>query len=320
MSSEDSNAAVGQSEVAAGERRGRWLLGLGAAAGVVLAAVGIVDRGSAAPEVEGAIAVVNGQPLSRDSYERFAAAVAQERKTAALPVEERQRLLDRLIEEELLLQHGIGMGLARHEPTARRVIVQSVIAAVTGAAEGREPEEAELRAYHAENPGRFSRPGRVSVEALVSPVADREQDGAARALATEVAAFLQEDGEGEGRTLEDAQARWPALSAPPMPGGPVPLETVRRYLGPTAALRARDLEAGAVAEPFRASAGYVVLRMLERQPDRVPPFEEVADQVRAEWTRSQGEQALRGFLDDLRASAEVQAEPVDGAASEAEGS
>ena len=295
------------SELDPNQRRGRRLLLAGALAGIVLAAFGIVEEGGA-PELGDAIAVVNGQPLSRTSYDRFVAAVAEERKGGVLPGAERQRLLDRLIEEELLLQHGIGMGLARHEPTARRVIVQSVIAAVTGAAEAREPEEAELRDFHAEHPGRFARPGRVAVEALVVPVPDRSRDGEARALADEAVAFLAE---GDGRPLAEARERWPELVAPPLPGGPIPIETVRRYLGPTAALRAKRVEAGAFSEPFRASAGYVVLRVLARQPDRVPAFEEVADSVRAEWTRDQGERALRGFLDDLRAGADIETEPLE---------
>ena len=72
------------------------------------------------------------------------------------------------------------------------------------------------------------------------------------------------------------------------------------------ALRAQELAPGALSAPFRASAGYIVLRLLERTPDRVPPFEEVAGAVRAEWTRARGERALRGFLDDLRAGAELE--------------
>jgi hypothetical protein len=284
---------------AAADRRGRLLLAAGALLGIGLAAWGVVGSGPSTPETLDAVAMVNGQPLSREAYDRFIAAVSAERKSAVLPIEERRRLLDRLVDEELLLQHGISLGLARHEPTARRLIVQSVIAAVTGAAEAREPEDSELRAYYARNPERFTRPGRLVTEALVVPVAAGEDDSA-RALARVVADFL-----ATGGSLADARARWPVLAQPPLPGGPLPVETLRRYLGPTAALRAQALEPGATAEPLRASAGYVVLRLVDRSPDRVPPFEEVAEAVRAEWTRDQGESALRRFLDELRAAADV---------------
>lgn len=281
------------------ERRGRRLLAAGAVLGIGLAAAGLLGSGSERADLGDAIAVVNGQPLPRDAFERFVAAVEAERRTAELPLAERQRLLDRLVDEELLLQHGIGLGLARHEPTARRVIVQSVIAAVTGAAEAREPESAELREFHARHPERFVWPGRVEIEALSVPVADGE-DAAARERAAEVAAAL-----AGGRPLEELRAAWTDVAVPPLPGGPLPLETVRRYLGPTAALRAAELEPGVVSEPFRAASGYLVLRVLARAPEQVLPFEEVAEQVRAEWLREQGEQALVRFLADLRAAADL---------------
>ena len=88
-------------------------------------------------------------------------------------------------------------------------------------------------------------------------------------------------------------------------------QTIRRYLGPTAALRAQRLEPGGVSEPFRTSAGYLVLRVVARTEGRLPDFEEVADAVRAEWTRSQGEEALRDFVADLRAGADILAAEVD---------
>jgi len=290
------------------ERRGRWLLAVGAALGIGLAAVGLVGNGRPAPTLDDAVALVNGQPLSRTAFERFVAAVEAERRTSRLPPAERRRLLDRLVDEELLLQHGIDLGLARHEPTARRVIVQSVIAAVTGAAEAREPELAELRDYHASHPERFVRPGRLVVSAFAVPVAGKD-DAGARERAERVAEALRDGGGSDA-----AQAAAPGVVAPPLPGGPLPLETVRRYLGPTAALRAAQLEPGAVADPFRAAAGYLVLQLAERTPDEVPPFEEVAEQVRAEWVRQRGEDALARFLADLRAASDVRIDPAEEAA------
>ena len=293
-------------------RRGQALLWAGVALGMALTAWGLVGSSPAAPSLEGAVAVVNGQPLSRAAFDRFVAAVGEERREV-LPPSERQRLLDRLVDEELLLQYGLGLGLARHEPTARRVIVQSVIASVTSAAEDVEPSEADLREYYARHPDRFVRSGRIVVEALAVPVHDRS-DGEARALADRAAGRL-----AEGAAPAAVAAELAGVETTPLPGGPLPLETVRRYLGPTAALRAESLAPGEVSDPFRATAGYLVLRLRDRQEDRVPPFEEVAREVRSEWVRAQGEEALRRFLDDLRASADLEQADVAGeAAAEAD--
>jgi len=282
------------------ERRGRALLWAGVVLGMALTAWGLVGSSPAPPSRDDAVAVVNGQPLSRAAFDRFVAAVSQERGEPLPPVE-RQRLLDRLVDEELLLQHGLGLGLARHEPTARRVIVQSVIAAVTGAAEDVEPSEAQLRDYHARNPERFVRSGRLVVEALAVPVRDRQAEEEGLALAQRVA-----EGLADGADPTALAAAFEGVEVPPLPGGPLPVETVRRYLGPTAALRAQELIPGAVSTPLRASAGWLVLRLRDRQDERIPSYEEVERQVRAEWTRAQGEEALRRFLADLRAAAELE--------------
>jgi hypothetical protein len=45
--------------------------------------------------------------------------------------------------------------------------------------------------------------------------------------------------------------------------------------------------------------------MVQLEPDRVPPFDEVADTVRVEMRRRADEAALRQALDRLRAAADV---------------
>ena len=65
------------------------------------------------------------------------------------------------------------------------------------------------------------------------------------------------------------------------------------------------LEVGAVGEPVRSGTGIHVLRVVDREEPRVPPFEAIREQVQSEWVRRAGDRALRGYLDDLRARADV---------------
>ena len=297
----------------ASDRRARRLLASGIVAGIGLAAVGLVRSGPVGGGLPaGAVAVVNGEVLSEESYRRLEAAVVAERRGRPLEAEQRQRILDRLVEEELLLQRGISLGLARHEPTARRAIVSAVVAAVAADAETVDPDEATLRRFHQEEAQRFQRPGRVVVDAILVSTSVRPESEAFR-RAAEVAKRLragEEPGEVE-RALGDSQTA-------PLPGGPVALETVRQYLGPSAAQALATLEPGAVSDPVRGSVGYTVLRLRERQGGETAPFEEVRDQVRAEWLRVQGEKALSVYLEQLRADGAVEAQlppPPDGDAS-----
>jgi len=281
------------------ERRATFLLVAGTVAGVALAAFGILRSGEPPASLpDDAVALVNGQPISRDAFADFVGAVAAERRTVELDPEEKARLLERMVDEELLLQRGIELGLARYERTARRAIVAAVVAAVTADAESEEPDEEALRRFHEERGERFVRPGRVSVDVVFASVAARPEALAFR-HAAELAARLR-----AGEDAAAVAAAGDALPAP-VPAGPVSLEELRGTLGPSAALAAERLAPGETSDPVRGAAGYAVLRLRERLPGALPPFEEVREQVRAEYLREVGERALAEYLRELRANAEV---------------
>lgn len=280
--------------------RARWLLVASAAVGIALAAFGIARSGDAPPaDPDEAVAVVNGQPILRETFARFAGAVASERKSTELDPDTRRRLLERMIDEELLLQRGISLGLQRRESMARRSIVSALIASVTAEAEVEEPDEETLRAFHAENAERFARPGRLTIDAALVGVGERP-DAVAYRAAREIAQQLRagEDFARVSHELADA----PVVE---LPGGPLPIETIRQYLGPTPARTASDLAPGEVSDPVRGSAGYYVIALRERAPMELPPFEEIREQVRTEYLRSRGDAALRAYVAELREGADV---------------
>lgn len=289
------------------DRRARWLLAAGTAAGIALAGFGIVRSGDEAPDVEGAVAVVNGQPISREAFARFAAAVAAERKQLELDARTRRHLLERMIDEELLFQRGVVLGLARHEPSARRSIVAALVASIGAEAEVAEPDEASLREFYEASRERFTRPGRLDLATAFVRTADRPE-----ALSFREAQEITRRARG-GEPLERVRGELGDAPLAPLPAGALPFETLRQYLGPSVARAALELEPGQVSEPVRGSDGYYVLQLRERVAGEVAPFEEVRDQVRSELLRSRGDQALRDYLAELRESGDVRIVDGDGA-------
>ncbi len=277
------------------EARGSFLLWGGIAVGVVLSALGILRSGATeAPPLEGAIASVNGRSIPEATYVRLVEAVAEERRLAELGIDERRRILERMVDEELLLQRGISLGLARHEPTARRAIVQAVIASITGAAEAAEPEESELRSFYDEARDRFVKLGRMAIDPLFfSNLADGHEAARTRA---EGAVVRLRAGEAVAQVRESIADEMTLT----LPGQALPLETIRQYLGPSVARTVAGLEVGDVSEPVAGAGGYYVVFVRERTPDEALPFEEVRPQVRAELLRTRGETALRDYLVELR--------------------
>ena len=283
------------------DRRARAFLLTGVLAGVALAAAGVVRSAAPPSPPPDAVALVNGQPISRDALRQLEDQERAGRPGRPLDTAERRRLLERAVDEELLLERGLALGLARLEPTARSAIVNAVVAAVGAEAGNQEPEESELRAFYAAAPARFAEPGRLRLEArFVAAGPGTRPEAAAWQQASELAARLRsgaspaEAGAGAGDPL-------PA----PLPEGALSPEQLRQTLGPAAALAVERLRPGEVAPPVRVATGYLVLRLDERLPAPAPTFEEVREQVRAEYLRSAGERAVARYLERLRANAEV---------------
>src|SRR5262245_15749646 len=94
------------------------LLGLGAALGPALATFDLLTVGDALTPTPEGVASVNGTAIREEDYERALAAFASDRRS---PVEagDRRHVLDRLIDEELLVQRGLDLGFSRSDRRVR---------------------------------------------------------------------------------------------------------------------------------------------------------------------------------------------------------
>ena len=98
------------------DRRALWLLGLGAAIGLSAAAGSLLlGERARVRELSGeTVATVNGVPIRTSHFLRALEGLASDRRE---PLSEADRLhvLDRLIEEELLVQHSEGLSIPQPE-------------------------------------------------------------------------------------------------------------------------------------------------------------------------------------------------------------
>ena len=286
--------------------RGSVLLAIGAGAGVALAATGLVassvTRGRGLPP--GAVARVNGALVRGDDYARSLDALERDRRAGREPAD-RRLVLGRLIDEELLVQRGLELGLARQDARVRRDLTAAVIDAVVTEHEEDRPPDAELEAFYRRERDFFARPGRLRVRQLWCRADTAADAPSAEARARAAAASLR-----AGEDFAGVRARLGDPEIAPLPDALLSPAKLLDHLGPTALRAALELEAGAVSDPVRSATGYHVLQVIEREAEWVPPREEVADEVVAEYRRRRGERALRAYLDGLRARAEVEIAPA----------
>lgn len=111
------------------------LVGTAAGLGVALAERRATAQGArdalAAADV---VAVVGTVAIGRDELERALTAVAADRRTP-LTFADRARVLERLIDEELLVQAALEAGLPEHDRAVRRALTDAVMAAIEAQAD-----------------------------------------------------------------------------------------------------------------------------------------------------------------------------------------
>ena len=284
----------------AAQRRPLVWLAAGAAAGVTLAAWGLLGSdASRAALPDGAIASVNGTLLYAEDYRRLVEGVESDTREPASP-ELRRRVLDRMIEEELLVQRGVELGLVESDRRVRADITQAMIQSIVVETEDEKPEPDELRRFYAEEAGFFTQPGRVRARQVFFRVRTPGDEAALLARATQAQQRLL-----AGEPIERVRSELGDEEVSPIPDTLLPPAKLREYIGPTALRAVMELAPGATSAPVRSGMGMHVFQLVEREEARVPPFEEVAPHVEAEWVRRAGDRALRGYLDDLRAEAQV---------------
>ncbi|MDX1650210.1 MAG: peptidylprolyl isomerase [Myxococcota bacterium] len=286
-----------------GSRRALGLLALGAATGLALAAWGLLSAAPGEALPPRAVVTVNGVPIGADDLARLVAGVESDTGAPA-DATMRRHVLDRLIDEELLVQRGLELGLAGHDRRVRADLAAAVIRSVVVEAEDREPSPEELRAFYEAERALFTRPGRLHVRRLRVHVPAAGGPGAARDRAEEAARRLR-----AGEPMAEVRASLGDPAPAPIPDAPLPSSTLREYLGPTLLGVARELAPGEVGGPVRVGSSLHVLQLVDRAPASAPPLAAIEEPVRAEWRRRQGEEALRGYLDELRSRAALRFAP-----------
>ncbi len=133
------------------------LLGIGAMSGVFLAASGLVEQWTLSPSELPAdsVARVRGNSISAERYQQLLRDLATD-KRESLTGDDRRFVLNRLIDEELLILRGMELGLAQSSPEIRKALAAAVIAQVVAEAEASPGSEEDLHRLYESDPDFFT--------------------------------------------------------------------------------------------------------------------------------------------------------------------
>jgi parvulin-like peptidyl-prolyl isomerase len=269
------------------------LLALGAIAGILLAAFGLLE--SSRFSSNDGVAQVNQTVIKQDTYQRLLAAL-QSDKRSPLTEDDRRLVLDRLVDEELLVQRGVELGFLELNSTVRNTLIQAVTTAVISGSELSAPTESELQLFYQEHHSLFTQPPRLHLQQLVIT----NNDKMAHERADAIMQKLQ-----SGVPFSEVKAAHGDAIIFDIPELPLPTGKLREYIGPTLLEVASNMTPGDFSEPTAVQDKLIIIRLVSRTDAITPPLSSIRRQVEAEYQRNIAATTFRDYVQWLRNRADI---------------
>ncbi len=294
-------------------RRSLVLLALGALLGLAIAGYGLFTAAGTAtrtlpPE---AIATVNGRLILRTDF------VTQVQTQFGITFkestrEQRERVLEDMIDEELMVQRGLEADLASYDPEVRQALVNGVELQIFADVLAQQPTDEQLKSYYETHRNRYVRDGIMMMRDLVVPVeGSRTPDQATQVARDAVAGFrrsktidhalvdslLKQYGLSDSRKLLDSGH---------IDTGNIFDFSAKARLDPNVFTAATRLQPGQVSEPIVAADGGVhVVVMIQRAPPLQRQYADVGNEVWADLKKEAQTQVRSANVKYLRSKANI---------------
>ncbi len=266
-----------------------YTLGFGLIIGILLATFTIVEKNNISDQ--NWAAKIEDRLIPFERYEMQLEGLAND-KRSPLTNEDREYVLERMIEEELLIKRAIDLGMLENNPMARGTIVQQMIKNIISEGSRTEPEEKELIKFFEENIGFFTKANRLRVRQVYFSQVDFGDK------------VLEEAKNAFTRLLDGANFEQVALSGSnsplKVPDTLMNLSKVREYIGPSLMREAQLLKPGQFSEPKKVSGGYKIIYLVDREDATQPEYSNIRSSVLSEFSKRRDDQSLRTYLDNLK--------------------
>jgi len=220
-------------------------------------------------------------------------------KRAPLKEEDRAFVLERMIEEELLIQRAKDLGMFSTNTMIRGAIVQQMINMIISENSLDIVSTSQLKEFYEANKGFFTSADRLRLKQIYF---SDEKGGALERAQNAYLHLVQSNNLDEIDSKSDE-------SALEVPNTLMTLSKVREYIGPSLMQLARMLKPGEFTSPKKVIGGYKIIVLLERRDASPPDFKEIRDRVKSEYQKRKDDEALRDYLNKLKKWYEIDRQP-----------
>ncbi|GIS32565.1 MAG: peptidyl-prolyl cis-trans isomerase [Gammaproteobacteria bacterium] len=273
----------------------RWqniLLLSGLIIGAVLAANSIV-RESNLIEKDW-VASVGDIYISKEKYYSQLEGLARDKRNS-ITIKDKYYVLERMIEEELLIIRAKELGLLENNQIVRGSIIQQMIKLIISENYLESIEEEKLKKFYQDNIGFFSSASRLRLQQIYFS----DSIGNSKQRSEEAYKKLK-----KGSTFQEISLA-ADNSALTIPNSMMNLSKVREYIGPTLMNIAKRLEPGEFSTPMKVAGGYKIIFLFDKEFSKPEEFESIKLKVLKEYQRRQDDESLREYLDDLKGWYEI---------------
>ena len=272
--------------------RALTLYAFGVVAGLVLGGIGLFNaRGTTTNKVpEDVLALVNRRPILRSDF------ISQLENETGVPFaqtskQDRLRVLDEMLREELFVQRGLELDFAETDQDTRSALYNIVEQQATADAAIGKATDQQLHDFFDKHRDQFMSEGKLDVHDLVLPEADN-------AKASEAVMALR-----AGTKLDDVKKRFGLVEESYNPDEFYYLAKV--HLGDKIFSVASNMAGGQVADPVMDEDGYHVVQVVSNSKPVQQSFEEARQVLPSIYGNSEKARVLYNIMSFLRSRSTI---------------
>ena len=236
------------------------------------------------------IATVNDKIIPSDKYQTVINLI-QNDKRDELTKADREMALDRIIEEELLVQYAYKNGFLEADDLLRKSIVRSVVDSIVEQALSVVPAEQDLLKFYEVNRQTFAIDEKYRVVILSSQNRSDIDEGKVIWQSNYDLTLLRQTFKGIDRL--------------DIPTGFISTIRLGTLIGPLLRDKVLSLQVGETSEALKTIYGYSIVTLVDKKDRVIPEFKEISEIVLQEYKRQQREEILEELLKDLKRQSDI---------------
>ena len=236
------------------------------------------------------IATVNDKIIPSEKYQTIINLI-QNDKRDELTKADREMALDRIIEEELLVQYAYKNGFLEADDLLRKSIVRSVVDSIVEQALSVVPAEQDLLKFYEVNRQTFAIDDKYRVVILSSQNRSDIDEGKVIWQSNYDLTLLRQTFERIDRL--------------DIPTGFISKIRLGTLIGPLLRDKVLSLQVGETSQTLKTIYGYSIVTLVDKKDRVIPEFKEISEIVLQEYKRQQREEILEELLKDLKRQSDI---------------